>query len=253
MKKVIFLLLAVLLISTIFVGCDHNTSKVKHITLEPDIINIKVDEIIKVTAKMTDGKGKSVTVDNSKFKWSIVTGEDAISIVSNGNIVEITAKKVVSGNAIIRVTHPDADYRIERVVHITKEENSGGNTGNTDNTGNEGNNSVTILEEEKGDIFFRIIPSATFEPSPFYYSIKEGDSLELCVEIKKAASDTSLKVDNSKFEWTIIKGKDFIKIEPDKNIIKITAIGRDGSTMPIIKVTHPYAKQAGQFQLGIEP
>ena len=230
MKKVILLLLAVLLISTVFVGCDHNTSKVKHISLNPDIINMKVGETIWVTAKMTNAKGKSVSVDDSEFKWSIVTGEDAISIVPNGNAVKIKAKKVIGGGAIIRVTHPDAEYRIERVVHIT-----------------------TIQEEEKGDIFFRIIPSATFEPSPFYHSIKERDSLKLCVEIKKAASDPSLKVDNSKFEWTIIKGEDFIEIKPDKNIIKITAIGKGGFIMPIIKVTHPYAKQAGQFELGIEP
>ena len=255
MKKVTFLLLTVLLISTVFVGCDKNlasalASKAKHISLNPDMINVKVGETIEVTAKITDGNDQTVTVNNSKFEWSIVTGEDAISIEPNGNTIKITAKKTLIGNAMIKISHPEALTYIQRVVHITKGENSGGNTGNTDN---EGNNSVTIPEEEKGDIFFVIVGDNTFEPSPFWYAIKNGDSLELRVEIKKAASDPSLTVDNSKFDWTIIEGKDFIKIEPDKNIIKITAIGRDGSTMPIIKVTHPYAKQAGQFQLGITP
>ena len=110
MKKVIFLLLAVLLISIVFVGCNYNASKAKYIALEPDIINVKVGETIELRAKMTDKKGKSVSVDNSKFAWSIVTGEDAISIVPNGNIVEITAKKVVFGNAIITVSHLKSNF-----------------------------------------------------------------------------------------------------------------------------------------------
>ena len=253
MKKVIFLLLAVLLISTVFVGCDHNTSKAKHISLNPDIINIKVGETIKVTAKMTDGKGKSVTVDNSKFEWSIVTGEDAISIVPNGNTVKITAKKTLIGNAMIKISHPEALTYIQREINIIKGENSGGNTGNTGHTGNEGNNSVTIPEEEKGNIFFRIEYDADLNPSPFYYSIKEGDNLSLDIKIKKTDSNIPLDVDNSKFKYSIVSGQDLIKIETNGNRIKITAIGRDGSTMPIIEVTHPYAKQAGQFQLGIKP
>ena len=244
MKKVIFLLLAVLLISTVFVGCDTNlASKAKHITLDPDIINVKVGETIEVKAKMTDGKGKSVSVDNSKFEWSIVTGEDAISIVPNGNTVKITAKKTLIGNAMIKISHPDALTYIQRVVHITEGENSGGNTGNNG----------TIPEAEKGDIFFRIIPSAIFNPSPFWYAIKEGDNLSLDIKIKKTDSNIPLDVDNSKFKYSIVSGQDLIKIETNGNRIKITAIGRDGYTMPIIEVTHPYAKQAGQFQLGITP
>ncbi|UTY23458.1 hypothetical protein [Treponema denticola] len=111
MKKVIFYYMTVLLISTVFVCCDRNSaSKAKYIALEPDITNLKVGETIKVTVKMTDGKGKSVSVDNSKFEWYIVTGEDVISIVPNGNTVKITAKKVVFGNAIIRVGHPKSNF-----------------------------------------------------------------------------------------------------------------------------------------------
>ncbi|UTC77074.1 hypothetical protein E4O04_09680 [Treponema sp. OMZ 799] len=241
MKKVILLLLAVLLISTVFVGCDKNlasalASKAKHISLDPDIINVKVGETVEVKAKITDGNDQPVTVDNSKFEWSIVTGADAIDIVPNGNTVKITAKKTFIGNAMIKINHPEALSYIQRVVHITKEENSG-----------------TIPEEEKGDIFFVIVGDDTFEASPFWYSINNGDSLDLRVEIKKTKTSPSLEVDNSKFEWTIIEGKDFIKIEPNKNYIKITAIGRDGSTSPIIKVTHPYAKQEGRVEIGIAP
>ena len=211
MKKVIFLLLAVLLINTVFVGCDHNTSKAKHISLNPDIINMKVGETIKVTAKMTDGKGKSVSVDNSKFEWSIVTGEDAISIVSNGNIVEITAKKVVSGNAIIRLTHPDAEYRVERVVHITEEES--GNTGNTS------------------------IKHISLEPD--IINIKVGETIEVTAKITDG-NDQTVTVDNSKFEWSIAYGNEAIEIEPNGNTIKITAkktiIGN-----AMIKISHPDA------------
>ncbi|MGI5067102.1 hypothetical protein, partial [Treponema putidum] len=102
MKKVIFLLLAVLLISTVFVGCDKNlasalASKAKHISLDPDFINVKVGETIEVKAKITDGNDQTVTVDNSKFKWSIAYGDEAISIASNGNTVRITAKKKIAG------------------------------------------------------------------------------------------------------------------------------------------------------------
>ena len=254
MKKVIFLLLAVLMISTIFVGCDKNlasalASKAKHISLDPDMVNVKVGETIEVTAKITDGNDQAVTVDNSKFEWQIVYGNEAIEIEPNGNTVKIKAKKTLAGNAMIKISHPDALNHIQRVVHITEGESSGG--GNTGNEGEEG--STVIPEEEKGDIFFVIVGDNTFEESPFWYSIKNGDSLELKIEIKKTKSEPSLKVDNSKFEYSIGSGQDLIKIETNGNRIKITAIDRDGSTSPIIKVTHPYAKQEGQVEIGIKP
>lgn len=126
MKKVVFLLLSVLMISTVFLGCDKNlasalASKAKHITLDPDIINMKVGETIEVTAKMTDGKDKPVTVNNSKFDWSIAYGKEAIDIEPNGN----TAKKTLIGNAAIKISHPEALNEIQRVVHITKGEELG--------------------------------------------------------------------------------------------------------------------------------
>ena len=252
MKKVIFLLLAVLIISTVFVGCDKNlasalASKAKHISLDPDMVNVKVGETIEVTAKITDGNDQTVTVDNSKFEWQIVYGNEAIEIEPNGNTVKIKAKKTLAGNAMIKISHPDALNHIQRVVHITEGESSGG--GNTGNEGEEG--STVIPEEEKGDIFFRIVPSADFEKSPFWYPIKNGKSIEFQVKIKKTESGPVLEVDNTKFEWSIIEGKDFIKIEPNKNIIKITAINADGCTDPKIKVTHPYAKEAGWLNIGI--
>ena len=120
MKKVIFLLLAVLLISTVFVGCDKNlasalASKAKHISLNPDIINVKVGETIEVTAKITDGNDQTVTVDNSKFKWSN-RGDVLIDIKPNGNKAKITAKNVgYTGWALIRIDHPDAEMKLKDV------------------------------------------------------------------------------------------------------------------------------------------
>ena len=217
MKKVIFLLLAVLMISTVFVGCDTNlASKAKHITLDPDIINMKVGETIEVKAKMTDGKGKSVSVDNSKFEWSIVTGEDAISIVPNGNTVKITAKKTLIGNAMIKISHPDALTYIQRVVRITKGENSGGNTGNTDPSSNH----ISLNPDE--------------------INVKVGETIEVTAKITDGNNQT-VTVDNSKFEWSIASGEDAISIVPNGDIVQIKAkkVVFGGA---IIRVTHPDAE-----------
>ena len=95
----------------------NNGSTIKNIVLSPNVINVKVGETVEVKAEIMDENDQIVTVDNSKFKWSIVTGADAIDIVpNNGNTVQVKAKKVVIGGARIKISHPDADYEIQRAV-----------------------------------------------------------------------------------------------------------------------------------------
>ena len=143
MKKVILLLLAVLLISTVFVGCNQpssssssgNTgsssggnsgssggggilSKLIHLYPEGDIV-LKVNETKTFTARIMDKNGQALPVDNSKFKWFITAGGTAISIVPNGNTVKITGNRpIMAPKARIRVEYPDGDYALETIVVV---------------------------------------------------------------------------------------------------------------------------------------
>ena len=221
MKKVIFLLLAVLIISTVFVGCDKNlasalASKAKHISLDPDMVNVKVGETIEVTAKITDGNDQTVTVDNSKFEWQVVYGNEAIEIEPNGNTVKIKAKKTLAGNAMIKISHPDALNHIQRVVHITEGESSGGNTGNTEPSSNH----ISLNPDE--------------------IKVKVGETIEVTAEIKDKNGQT-VTVDNSKFKWSN-RGDVLIDIKPNGNKAKITAKNVGYTGWALIRIDHPDAE-----------
>ncbi|MGI5067123.1 hypothetical protein, partial [Treponema putidum] len=126
--------------------------------------------------------------------------------------------------AMIKIEHPEALSDIQRVVHITKEGESGGGGGNT------GNTSIKRISTD-----------------PNLISVKLGETKTVTAKIIDE-NDHTLQVDNSKFEWSIVMGKDKIKIKPNGKSCEITRIAATGDETVMIKITHPNAdKEAKEF------
>ncbi|MGI5067124.1 hypothetical protein, partial [Treponema putidum] len=117
--------------------------------------------------------------------------------------------------AMIKIEHPEALSYIQRVVHITKEGESGGGGGNT------GNTSIKCISIE-----------------PNLIEVELGKTITVTARIMDE-NDHTFSVDDSKFEWSIFMGEEEIKIEPNGKYCKITRIAPSVKSM--IKITHPDA------------
>lgn len=94
----------------------EDINNVTFITTNNNIVKLNTsDEEKSISVDLKNPKSSNYT---RNFSWEIIEGSDYLSILSNAEKCILTPIK--DGNAIIRITHPDAEYPLDITVRVVE-------------------------------------------------------------------------------------------------------------------------------------